>query len=85
MLLYDDFPELFQSVNSSYGSRQWNHPIETIGPMTNQRLNRLPRAECVELSRQLKDAVEDVLIRPRHNEFGSPTLFVRNACGSLRL
>jgi hypothetical protein len=32
-LLYDDFPELLQPVDSPHVSRQWDHPIETIGPM----------------------------------------------------
>jgi hypothetical protein len=32
-LLYDDFPELQQPVDSSPLSRQWNHPIETTGPV----------------------------------------------------
>jgi hypothetical protein len=32
-LLYDDFPELFQPVNSPAVSRQWDHPIETTSPM----------------------------------------------------
>jgi hypothetical protein len=31
-LFYDDFPEL-QPVDSPHVSRQWDHPIETIGPM----------------------------------------------------
>jgi hypothetical protein len=37
-LLYHDFPELLQPVNSLYVSRRWDHPIETIGPMKRQRL-----------------------------------------------
>jgi hypothetical protein len=32
-LLYDDFPELLQPVDSPHESRQWGHPIETTGPM----------------------------------------------------
>jgi hypothetical protein len=32
-LLYDDFPELLQPVDSPLVSRQWDHPIETPGPM----------------------------------------------------
>jgi hypothetical protein len=28
-LLYDDFPELLQLVNSPHVSRQWDHPIDT--------------------------------------------------------
>jgi hypothetical protein len=84
-LLYDDFPELLQPVNSPPVSRQWDHPIDTTGPMRRQRLNRLSHAERAELNRQLKDAVEAGLIRPSHSEFGSPVLFVRKADGSLRL
>jgi hypothetical protein len=53
--------------------------------MRRQRLNRLSPAECAELNRQLKDAVEGGLIRPNYSEFGSPILFVRKADGSLRL
>jgi hypothetical protein len=40
-LLYDDFQELLQPVNSPHVSRQWDHPIETTGPMKRQRLNIL--------------------------------------------
>jgi hypothetical protein len=50
-LLYDDFPELLQPVNSPLVSRQWDHPIETNGPMRRQRLNRLSPSERVELNR----------------------------------
>jgi hypothetical protein len=84
-LLYHDFPELLQHVNSPHVSRQWDHPIETTGPMRRQRLNILSPAERAELNRQLKDAVEAGLVRPNYNEFGSPILFVRKADGSLRL
>jgi uncharacterized membrane protein len=84
-LLYDDFPELLQPVDSPHVSRQWDHPIETTGPMKRQRLNKLSHAERVELTRQLKDAVDAGLIRPTYTEFGSPFLFVRKAYGSLRL
>jgi hypothetical protein len=63
-LLYDDFHELLQPVNSPPISRQWDHPIETTGPMRRQRLNRLSPAERAELTRQLKDAVKVGLIRP---------------------
>jgi hypothetical protein len=84
-LLYNDIPELLQHVDSSHVSRQWNHPIETTGPMKRQRLNTLSPAERVEPNRQLKDAVDAGLIRPSYNEFGSPILFVRKANGSLRL
>jgi hypothetical protein len=37
-----------------------------------------------ELNRQLKDAVEVGVIRPKYSEFGSRILFVRKADGSLR-
>jgi hypothetical protein len=57
-LLYDDFPELLQPVDSPHVNRQWDHPIETKGPMKRQRLNRLSPAERAELNRQLKDAVD---------------------------
>jgi hypothetical protein len=50
-LLYDDFPELLQPVNSPHVSRQWNHPIDTSGPMKRQRLNALSPAERAELNR----------------------------------
>jgi hypothetical protein len=50
-LLYADFPELLQPVDSPHVSRQWDHPIETIGSMKRQRLNRLSPAERVELNR----------------------------------
>jgi hypothetical protein len=82
-LLYDDFPELLQLVDSPHVSRQWDHPIETIGPMKRNRLNRLSHAKRAELNRQLKDAVDAGLIRPNYSEFGSPILFVRKANGSL--
>jgi hypothetical protein len=84
-LLYDDFPELLQHVDSPHVSREWDHPIETTGPMRRQRLNRLSPAERAKLNRQLRDAVEAGLIRPSYSEFGSPILFVRKADGSLRL
>jgi hypothetical protein len=53
--------------------------------MKRQRLNRLSRAERVELNQQLKNAMDVGLIRPNYSEFGSPILFVRKADGSLRL
>jgi hypothetical protein len=84
-LLYDDFPELLQHVNSPPVSRQWDHPIETAGTMKRQRLKRLSPVERAELNRQLKDAVDAGLIRPSYSEFGSPIIFVRKADGSLRL
>jgi hypothetical protein len=48
-LLYDVFPELVQHVDSPHVSRQWDHPIETTGPVKRQRLNRLSPAERAEL------------------------------------
>jgi hypothetical protein len=74
-LLYDDFPELLQPVDSPHVSRQWDPPIDTIGPMKRQRLNKLSIAERTELSRHLNDAVDAGLIRPSYIEFGSPILF----------
>jgi hypothetical protein len=50
--------------------------------MKRQRLNKLSPAERVELSQQLKDAVDAGLIRPSYSEFGSPILFLRKADGS---
>jgi hypothetical protein len=85
LLLYNDFPELSQPIYSPPVSRQWNHPIETTGPMKRQRLNRMSRAERAELNRQFKDAMKVGLIRPSHNEIGSLILFVRKVDGSLRL
>jgi hypothetical protein len=84
-LLYGDFPEVLQPMDSPLVSRQWDHPIETNGPMKRQRLNRLSLAERAELTRQLKHAMNVGLIRPSYREFGSPILFVRKAYGSLRL
>jgi hypothetical protein len=46
-LLYDDFPELLQPVDSPLVSRQWDHPIQTTGPMRRQRLNRLSPAKLL--------------------------------------
>jgi hypothetical protein len=51
-LLYENFPELLQPVNSPPVSRQWDHPIETTSPMRRQRLNILSPAERAELNRQ---------------------------------
>jgi hypothetical protein len=84
-LLFDDFPELIQPVDSPHVSRQWDHPIETVGPMRRQLLNILSHVERAELNRQLKDVVEASLVRPSYSEFGSRILFVRKADGSLRL
>jgi hypothetical protein len=43
--------------------------------MKRQRLKRFSLAERCELDRQLKDALEAVLIRTIHSEIGSPTIF----------
>jgi hypothetical protein len=40
-LLYTDTPELWQHVNSPHVSRQWDHPIETTGPMRRQSSDSL--------------------------------------------
>jgi hypothetical protein len=69
-LLYEDFPEFLQPVNSPHISRQWDHPIETTCPMKRQRPKKLSPAECVELNRQLKDAVDAGLMGLRFSEFG---------------
>jgi hypothetical protein len=53
--------------------------------MKRQRQTKLSTAERATLNRQLKDAMGDGLIRPNHNEFGSPILFVRKVDGSLQL
>jgi hypothetical protein len=85
-LFYDDFPDLVHQVESRHVCRQWDHPIDTTGPMKHLRLNKLSPAERAKLNRQLKDAVEaDLIRRPKHNKFGSPILFVRKADCSLRL
>jgi hypothetical protein len=85
-LLYDDFLELLRHMDSPHVSRQWDHPIDTIGPMKRQRHNRLSPAERAEFNRQLKDPMEAGLIRPSHSEFSSPILFLPKANnGSLRL
>jgi hypothetical protein len=85
VLLNNDFPELVHAVESPPISRQWDHPIETIGPMKPKRLNRSSHAERAELNRQLKDAVEACLTRPNHSEFGSPIISERKADCLLRL
>jgi hypothetical protein len=84
-LLYDDFPESLQPVDSPHVSQHWDHSIHTIGPMKRQRLNKLSPAERAQFNRQLKDAMDTSLIRHIHSEFGSPILFVRKVDGSLRL
>ena len=84
-LLYDDFPELLEPVNSPPKSRPWDHKINLTGPMKKQRLNRLSPAEKAELDRQMESAIAAGLVRPSQSEFGSPILFVRKADGSLRL
>jgi hypothetical protein len=66
LLLYYDFPELLHALDSPLVSRQWDHPIDTIGPMKRQRLNKLLPTERAELNRQLKEAVEANVTRPSH-------------------
>jgi hypothetical protein len=51
-----------QPTDSPLVSRQWDHPIETNGPMKRHRLNMLSPTERVELNRHLKDAMEATLI-----------------------
>jgi hypothetical protein len=53
-------------VDSPHVSQQWDHPIEKTGPMKRQRLNKLSLAERAELNGNLKDEMEDGLIRPMH-------------------
>jgi hypothetical protein len=72
-------------MDSPLVGRELNRPIETTSPMRRQCVNILSLAERAGLNRQLKDAVGAGLIRPRHNEFRSPILFVRKADGSLRM
>jgi hypothetical protein len=84
-LLYEDFLELMQPVDSPHVSRTCDLTIKTNGPIKRYRLNGLSPEERAELNRQLKDAVDVGLIRPNYSEFGSPILFVRRADGSLRL
>jgi hypothetical protein len=85
MLLYDDFSEILEPVDSSHVSRHWDHSKETISPMKRQRLKRLSFAERDELNRQLKDAMEGGLTCLDQNKFGSPILFVRKSYGSLHM
>jgi hypothetical protein len=53
--------------------------------MKRQRLKEKSLAKRAELNRQLKDAIEADLVRPKYNKFGSPFLCVRKTDGSLRL
>jgi hypothetical protein len=84
-LLYDDFPEFIGLFDSPHVSRKWDHPIDTNGMIKRQRINKLSFVERDEQIRQLRDAMEVGLIRPRHNQFGSPIRFVRKADAQLRL
>jgi hypothetical protein len=85
-LLYVDFPEFLQQVDSPHVSRKWDKHIHTTSPMKRQHLNMMSRAERAELlNQQLKHAIEIGLIRPGHTELGSPILFVREANDALRL
>jgi hypothetical protein len=57
-------------------SRQWDRPIETIGPMKHHRLNKLSPTERTELNGQLKDVAEASMIPPSRSQFGSPIFCV---------
>jgi hypothetical protein len=85
-LLYDDFPELMQPVDSPLVSRQWDHPVGTIGPMKRQRLNRLSHVERAELTRQLKDAMDvlfvPVIVSSTRQFFLCEMLMARFVCAS---
>jgi hypothetical protein len=50
-LLYDDFPELHLPVDFPHVSPQWDHLIETIGPMRRQCLNKLSHVERTKITR----------------------------------
>jgi hypothetical protein len=67
-MLFDDFPELAQSVDSPHVSRPWDYPINTSNQMRSQRLNRVSPAEREELNRHLKDVVGDEFVRPIRSE-----------------
>jgi hypothetical protein len=43
---------------SPHISRPWDHPIDIVGPMRRQGLNRLWLAKRGGLNRQLKDVVD---------------------------
>jgi hypothetical protein len=51
LLLYDDIRELLPPINSPHVSRQWDHPIETIGPMKRYHLNILSPAKRAQRNR----------------------------------
>jgi hypothetical protein len=81
-MLFDNFPELLQSVEFRHASRSWDNPINTTCPMRRQMLNRLSPLEQEGLNQNFKDAVDARLDRIRRSEFGSSILF---ATGSLRM
>jgi hypothetical protein len=84
-MLFDDFPELLQHVDSPLVRRPWDHPIDTNRPMRPQRINRFSLAKLEEFNRLFNDVVTDGLVQPSRSEFGSPVLLVRKADSSLRL
>jgi hypothetical protein len=53
--------------------------------MKRQRLTNCHVPSALSFNRQLKDALEDSLIRSSHTKFGSSIMFVRKADGSLPL
>jgi hypothetical protein len=75
-MLFDDFMEILQHVNSPLVSRPWDPPIHTTWLMRRQRLHRLSPAEKAELCRLLKNAVGADFARLSRSKFGSPILFV---------
>jgi hypothetical protein len=64
-LLYDDFPELLQHVDSPHLSRHWDHPIEATGPMRRQRLNILSPLERAEIEIKIEIEIAYNMYRMR--------------------
>jgi hypothetical protein len=44
-MLFGDFPELLQHLDSPPVGRPWDQPMDTTGPMRRQRLSRLSHAK----------------------------------------
>jgi hypothetical protein len=44
-MLFGDFSELVQHLDSPLVGRPWDQPMDTTGPMRRQRLNRLSHAK----------------------------------------